>query len=190
MGPAEPDRVTSMPEPRVPAPVTRAQPQAVDASRGPWRPTRVLVAIGAGCVVLGGLVAAVTEPLKLADGSWLAAYLVLVCGVAPYAMGHAPAHLAGREPTAFLGWAGLLCWNLGNAGVIAGTLTATPLLVDAGAPSLVAGLVIAWLAARRTSGATGRPWLRTLGWTYRILLLVLAVSILVGVALAYLGSAT
>jgi len=37
--------------------------------------------LGAALVVVGGLVAAVTSPLALAKGSWLAAFLVLVCGV-------------------------------------------------------------------------------------------------------------
>jgi len=36
---------------------------------------------GAGCVIVGGLVAAVTGPSGLEQGSWLAAYSVLVCGV-------------------------------------------------------------------------------------------------------------
>ena len=40
-----------------------------------------------GFIVLGGLVAAVTGPLHFDRGSWLAAYLVLVCGVAQCAIG-------------------------------------------------------------------------------------------------------
>lgn len=41
-------------------------------------PATILTATGVGCVVLGGVIAAVTGPLDLAHGSWLAAYLVLV----------------------------------------------------------------------------------------------------------------
>jgi hypothetical protein len=47
-------------------------------------PAEILIFVGASCVVLGGLVAAFTGPLQLTDGSWLAAYLVLVCGEAQY----------------------------------------------------------------------------------------------------------
>ncbi len=46
-----------------------------------------MVVLGALFIVLGGLVAAVTGPLDLVQGSWLAAYLVLVCGVAQFAIG-------------------------------------------------------------------------------------------------------
>ncbi|MCE5292393.1 MAG: hypothetical protein LLG14_24605, partial [Nocardiaceae bacterium] len=50
-----------------------------------------LVVLGMSQVILGGLVAAVTRPLALTHGSWLAAYLVLVGGVAQYTMGRVAA---------------------------------------------------------------------------------------------------
>ena len=52
------------------------------------------------CVVAGGLVAAVTGPLRLEHGSWAAAYLVLVGGVAQGALGIAQYFLA---PQRFVG---------------------------------------------------------------------------------------
>ncbi|HEY8473153.1 MAG TPA: hypothetical protein VIL37_11050 [Natronosporangium sp.] len=145
------------------------------SSIGLARPDRVLVWLGAGCVVLGGLVAAVTRPLQLTDGSWAAAYLVLVCGVAQYVMGRVlglPA-VPGKP-----GWSLVAVWNLGNLAVIAGTLLEVPAIVDAGAVLLVAALGLAWLAGR----AVPRP----VGWLYRGMLLVLLVSIPVGVVLAHL----
>ena len=48
-----------------------------------------LLVAGAASIVLGGLVAAVTGPLELEHGSWAAAYLVLVSGVAQWVMGEA-----------------------------------------------------------------------------------------------------
>ncbi|MGO1968418.1 hypothetical protein, partial [Corynebacterium casei] len=87
-----------------------------------------LMIIGGVFVLLGGAVAAVTSPLGIEKGSWLAAYLVLVAGVPVYLVGQFIAHwLAGRG-----GWALLIGWNLGNAAVIVGSLLSLPLLVDVG----------------------------------------------------------
>ena len=77
-------------------------------------------------------------------------------------------------------------WNAGNALVIGGTLTGTPPLVDAGSILLVIGLVIAF---RITTGTTatardGRRNLSTLA--YRIVLLVLTISIPIGIVLSHL----
>ena len=71
----------------------------------PLRPPEVvLVDLGACGIVLGGLVAAVTGPLELEQGSWAAAYLVLVVGVAQVVVGLAPAFFAARPTTPLLGW--------------------------------------------------------------------------------------
>lgn len=148
-------------------------------------PATALTTLGSCCVVLGGLVAAVTEPLSLPHGSWAAAYLVLVGGVAQYAMGHDRRQPA-RRPAHRSGWLQLGMWNAGNALVIGGTLTGTPPLVDAGSILLVIGLVIAF---RITTGTTatardGRRNLSTLA--YRIVLLVLTISIPIGIVLSHL----
>jgi hypothetical protein len=147
-------------------------------------PATVLTAVGGGCVVLGGLVAAVTAPLALAHGSWLAAYLVLVCGVAQWAMGRARAwrdpSLPARRGRA---WTQVAAWNLGNAVVIAATLLGRPVLVDLGSALLVVALLIALFAAP-ARGAAGLA--RVASWAYRALLVVLAVSIPVGILLSSL----
>ena len=62
----------------------------------------MLTATGIGSVVLGGLVAAVTEPLDLTHGSWVAAYLVLVGGVGQGAMGRARLRRPDVRPAALL----------------------------------------------------------------------------------------
>jgi hypothetical protein len=149
----------------------------------------VLTAIGICSVVLGGLVAAVTEPLDLAHGSWLAAYLVLVGGVAQCAMGQA----RFRRPDVMRprrGWAQIGCWNVGNALVIGATLAGEPLAVDLGSAVLLVALAIAWRDARSDAGSVAHS---SAGWAaalavdaYRTLLLVLAASIPVGMALSQL----
>ncbi len=147
----------------------------------------VMIVVGGFCVVVGGLVAAVTEPLELEHGSWLAAYLVLVGGVAQYAMGRIRKwwHSESARSTSWA-WAQLGGWNLGNAGVIAGTLASTPLIVDVGSVLLAFALLIAlratWSAAARFTDPTSTLII----WTYRILLLVLVVSIPVGILLSHL----
>ncbi len=128
----------------------------------------------------GGLIAAVTGPLELAQGSWLAAYLVLVCGVGAFGIGTMQTHALTRlSPW----WAGaqLCAWAAGNAAVIVGSLTAIPLEVDAGVVLLEVALVIALLAA--PSGAVGA---NLKSWAYRGLLSVLIFSAPVGSVLSHL----
>jgi hypothetical protein len=152
-------------------------------------PATVLTAIGICSVVLGGLVAAVTGPLDLAHGSWIAAYLVLVGGVAQCAMGQA----RFRRPEVMhprRSWAQIGCWNVGNVLVIGATLAGEPWAVDLGSVLLVVALAIALRAARPGAGTTAHS---ATGWVpmffnrvYRMLLLVLALSIPIGMALSQL----
>lgn len=145
----------------------------------------ILLAVGIGCVVLGGLVAAVTEPLGLAHGSWVAAYLVLVGGVAQGAMGWA--RMGHRGPLRSVwGWVQFGAWNAGNGAVLVGTVLGAPPLVDLGSLMLIVALVIALLAARRSGDRDDGPMPEWLGWIYRLLLLVLALSIPVGIVLSHL----
>jgi len=149
----------------------------------------VLTAVGVSSVVLGGLVAAVSGPLDLAHGSWLAAYLVLVCGVAQAAMGQ-PRFRRAEVMQPRRGWVQIGGWNVGNAMVIGGTLTALPPVVDLGSVALIIALAIAFHAARSASDASacspaGRAS-RLLDRAYRALLLVLACSLPAGILLSHL----
>lgn len=139
-------------------------------------------AIGLAAVVAGGLVAAVTDPLDLERGSWVAAYLVLVAGVAQGAMGAARRHHPEREPSRRLGWTQLVAWNAGSLAVVVGTLVGRPLLVDAGSVLLGAALIIAFAAAR-----TGPAELPVRRWffAYRLVLIVLVVSVPIGMVLSH-----
>lgn len=136
------------------------------------------------CVVAGGLVAAVTSPLRLEHGSWAAAYLVLVGGVAQGALGVSQYLLAPRR---FKGWrvvAELVAWNGASAAVIGGTLAANPWVVDAGGLLLVVSLTLMLATVR---GPGSRPlWAL---WSYRALVVLIAVSIPIGLVLAHVRAA-
>ena len=144
-------------------------------------PADIMVITGAAAIVAGGLIAAVTGPLDLTHGSWLAAYLVLVAGVGQYVMGRARTwhpSVPGQ-----LDWSQVAAWNLGNAAVVGGTLTGVPSIVDGGSVLLVAALVI---AAYRARPGAATPGPASIQWGYRIMLAVLAVSIPVGILLSHL----
>lgn len=131
--------------------------------------------------MVGGLVAAVTDPLQLAHGSWSAAYLVLINGVAQVALWRAQAALAPRAPSRTMLTTQLTAWNLGGAAVIGGTLVRMPLIVDAGGLLLVIALALVVYTVR---GRTSAPLLAL--WTYRVLLIVVLVSIPIGLMLAHI----
>jgi hypothetical protein len=148
----------------------------------------VLILLGYACIVAGGLVAAVTGPLQLQYGSWAAAYLVLVGGIAQLALGWVPGEV-GRPEIGRRAWIIVTGWNLGNALVIGGTLTALPLGVDVGSLLLVLALILAIIGlVRPRGGAVGSPrgWRVLLRVAYLCLLVVLAISIPVGILLTYL----
>jgi hypothetical protein len=140
--------------------------------------------VGAASVVAGGLVAAASGPLGLVSGSWVAAYLVLVCGVAQCAFGAAQREFVRHPLTAAEFWIELLCWNLGSAAVIAGTLIREPIVVDIGGGLLVVALVL--LMRNVTPSPTRR---RALLWIYRALIIALLVSIPIGLMLATIRAA-
>jgi hypothetical protein len=159
-------------------------PSASGGSR--LNPETVLTVTGVCSVVLGGLIAAVTGPLDLTRGSWVAAYLVLVGGVAQCAMGRARTRRPDPPQPRRWGWAQIACWNVGSAAVIGGTLAGEPLVVDLGSALLVVALVVALHAARPSAGPAAGPRSPLPDRAYRALLLVLAISIPIGIVLSHL----
>ena len=156
---------------------------------------------GALAVIIGGLIAALTAPLALTRGSWAAAYLVLVVGVAQVAMGMARQQWTAADSRRHGdGWWQLACWNIGSIGVIAGTLLGATAIVALGSALLVAALVLAFLATlaaigdsdtrpsdtRHSARRRGARRHRALLIGYRALLVVLTVSIPVGVILSWI----
>lgn len=138
------------------------------------------LAIGTGCVIAGGFVAAVTAHAPTEHTSWAAAYLVLVAGAAQVALGAGQALLARHRPSARLVVGELLAWNLGNAAVIAGTVAGVTAAVDVGGAALVVALML-MLAATTGRRRTGWPL-----WVFRGVVVVVLVSIPVGLVLAEL----
>ncbi|MEO5743625.1 MAG: hypothetical protein ABIQ53_03415 [Terracoccus sp.] len=186
------------PEPSVTQPSSDAADSAVaqippdaappaSAGRASWWPYLAAFVVGAVCVVAGGLVAAVTGPLALVHGSWAAAYLVLVAGVAQIALAGGQSLLARHPVSHRLLLVEFAGWNLGNAAVIAGTLWGAALLVNLGGALLVVALGALLVATRSGPGgvdevARGQ---RVALLSVRALVALLLISIPVGLSLAH-----
>lgn len=165
---------------KVPSSRSKVAANARENASNPRVAVMPFAGVGLAAVVAGGLIAAAvayapTEPLV-----WLVAYLVLIVGVTQAALGVGQYRLADRPLTPALLWAQFALYNLGNAGVIAGTLLDLPLLVDVGGVLLVVAL-IGFLLGSRGTGKDG-----TLRWLYRILIVLLLISVPIGLLLAQL----
>lgn len=154
----------------------------VDVLAARWSAIRWFAWIGIGSIVAGGLVAAVTGPLELADGSWAAAYLVLVAGVAQLALGFGQGILSVERPSDAIVRSELAAWNLGAATTIAGTLTGSAVVTTIGAAATATALVM-FLVGVRATDETASGWIPMV---YRGVAAVVLVSIPVGVALSWI----
>jgi len=143
-----------------------------------WRSSAPLLVCGAASIVAGGLAAAVTGPTDWDHGLWVAAFLVLVGGVAQIGIAAGQSELTPSPPTPRFAALECALWNVAGLTVIAGTLLASPLTVTIGSVVLVAALVLATVAVR----GAGRSWLLL---PYRALLVLLLVSTPIGIALSW-----
>jgi hypothetical protein len=145
-----------------------------------WPSMRPFVVMGGTCVIAGGLVAAVSRPTEFELGSWVAAYLVLVGGVAQVSLGVGRAWLAwdAARPRRTLAEAAL--WNVGLAGTLVGSLRPAFGATAVGGAFTAAALVSFLLGIRRT-----RPGQPVLSVVYRGLVGLIIMSTPVGVALAW-----
>lgn len=137
------------------------------------------IALGYVAIFLGGLIAAVTAPLDLEKGSWLAAYLILVAGLAQLLLSHQAQILHASIPSVRDSWTELSLFVAGNAAVIIGSLLALPLLVDFGGIALIGALV---LALRAAAGAQN-TWR---AWAFRVFYAAVIISVPIGLVLAHL----
>ncbi|WP_243062334.1 hypothetical protein [Humibacter sp. RRB41] len=138
--------------------------------------------VGSAFIVLGGLVAAVSTPLGLQSGPWVAAYLVLVCGVAQCLFGIVRRYVATSPITSARFAMEFVCWNVGNAAVVVGDLAGIPTAVALGGTLLVVVLVLQLVQLRRVS-----PELHWAAWLYGSILVVLLLSVPVGIVLSAFG---
>jgi hypothetical protein len=154
--------------------------ERVDELIARWPAARPFLLIGSLSIIAGGLVAAVTRPSGLELGSWTAAFLVLVGGVAQVALGTGQSWLAAQPPPARRVRAEVVFWNIGVTATIVGTLAATPIVTTMAGFALVAalGLFIA------TTKATSSAW-RSARVIYGALAGIVLVSIPIGLALAW-----
>jgi hypothetical protein len=142
--------------------------------------SRPFVIIGATSITAGGVVAAATRPLAIELGSWLAAFLVLVAGVAQLALGVGQGWFAATAPPVRRVTAEVTAWNAGAGLTVAGTLTERPIVTSVGAAAVVTALV---LFLRTTRGGGVRPaWLANV---YRGVITVVLVSTPIGQVLAW-----
>jgi len=147
------------------------------ATNARWRAARPFAWLGVAAIIAGGLVAAAVAHRPVQQLVWMSAYLVLIVGVAQIVFGAGQAWLSDHVPSP--GWVAVewLVLNLGNAGVIAGTLGGSFGLVAAGTVLFALGIAL-FLSGTRGAGRAG--WL--LG--YRILLGLVFLSSLVGLGLS------
>jgi hypothetical protein len=145
-----------------------------------WSSIVPMLAAGGVSIIAGGLVAAVTGPTDWDHGSWVAAFLVLVAGVAQLGVGAGQAQLAPVAPTVAFAAAECVSWNAGCVTIVTGTLLSSPVAVSIGSTLLVAALGMSTFAVRG-SCSQRRPF----RLPYRVLLLVLLTSTPIGIALAW-----
>lgn len=150
-------------------------PPAVGALDG----LRPVAGVSAVLIVVGGLVAAINSAAPFAHGSWLAAYLVLVGGVAQLALAAGPLLLPAPRHSARLRRLQLAAWNVGVAGVAVGVLTGLAAVVVAGSV-----VVLAALSCFAVGAGPSRPFARGRVAGYRLVVALLAISVLVGCLLA------
>lgn len=149
-----------------------------------WPAVRPFIGVGVACTVTGGLVAAVTRPTGFELGSWVAAYLVLVGGVAQIGLGVGQAWLAQEPPARREVRAEVVTWNLSIVATVVGTLVASPIVTTVGGVVLVVALG-RFFAGVRTAGAASR----TARTVYRGFAAILLVSTPVGLTLAWIRHA-
>lgn len=137
------------------------------------------VAIGLACIVAGGLIAGLMARRASEAESWAVAFLVLVSGVAQMAVGVGQASLATAVPRRAVVALQLVAYNAGCALVLLGTLADRLVLTDAGGAALALALVLLLLGVRPADAHARWPV-----HVYRLLIVIVLVSIPVGLVLA------
>lgn len=155
------------------------EPTLTSATLGSRTAAIPFLALGTAAIVFGGLFSAATARSATYHSAWFVAYLVLIVGLAQVALGVGQWWLATKPLGPAIVVTELVLFNLGNAGVIVGTLLTTSFWVDAGSALLVLALALfGWkvLSPRRRGVAL---------WGYWALLALLLVSVAVGIFFAH-----
>jgi hypothetical protein len=141
--------------------------------------TWAFAAVAGAMIVAGGLIAAINSATPFAHGSWLAAYLVLVGGVAQLLLGIGCLGLPLPRLSAGLRRAQLGLWNVGNVVVVGGVLGNSVGVVVVGS-----AIVLGALGAFGVGGGPSCRFDRGRVIVYRLVILGLAGSVLIGATLA------
>ncbi len=139
------------------------------------------LAVAGVMIVAGGVVAAVNGATSFAHGSWLAAYLVLVGGVAQLALGLGCLVLPQAKCSTGLKRVQLGLWNVGMLTVAGGVLGDLFGVVLVGSVLVAAALV----CFASGTGPIRGPGRSTVVVAYRVLIGLLVISVLVGGVLAH-----
>ncbi len=135
--------------------------------------------VGVAAIILGGLFSAATARFASYHSAWFVAYLVLVVGIAQVGLGLGQWRFASKPLGVGVLFAELVIFNVGNAGVILGSLTSTPLWVDIGSVLLLVSLAMfgrmVWQPRQRGAMLLG----------YWALLVLLFLSVFVGLYFAH-----
>lgn len=135
------------------------------------------MALGTAAIVGGGATAAAIAYHPTEHLVWMVAYLVLVVGVMQWVFGAGQAWLAARPPGTTMAWGQWLLFNLGNAGVVGGTLCNRTGVVAAGTVAFV--LAIAWFLY-----GVRRPLHRGWGIAYLVVTSLVGISACVGLVIS------
>lgn len=138
------------------------------------------VVLGVAAIIGAGVMAAAIAYHPTQHLVWMVAYLVLVVGVMQCVFGAGQAWLAERAPRAGAVWGQWSLFNLGNAGVIGGTLCSRTSVVAAGTLLFVAATAWFFVGIHR---ARVRGW----GVAYRVLLGLIFLSACTGLAISALS---
>lgn len=149
--------------------------------RVPPRARRLFGGAATVAVAAGGFVAAAGGVAPTRHLSWATAYLVLVWGLCQAVLGIGQFLVAPRtsSPARVVTWQ-FVTFNLGNAGVLVGTLAGYTFVLDAGSAVLLVALALFTWATRSVAGG---PRMAILA--YRAVLIVLVASVPAGIVLAH-----
>ena len=157
------------------------EPSSADTPPRNRAVTVPFVSLGSAAIIFGGLFSAATARSASYHSAWFVAYLILIVGVSQIvlAIGHQQFARAPLRTGSAIGL--LLLFNLGNAGVIVGTLAAATLWVDLGSVLLSLALLIFGWTTR-----FARP--TAVQWAYWVFVTLLLVSVVVGLVFAHTGT--
>lgn len=158
--------------------VVAAQATPSGLARSAWTHATALpfVVLGAMGVVGGGLLSAALAPIASYHSSWAVAYIVLIAGVAQIVLGVSQTALTGGTVRARTVAAQAVCWNLGTAATVFGTLADVVPVLYVGAVLQVSTLVLVLYTTRHARA----------GWvavTLRLVSVLLLISVPTGIVL-------